>query len=100
MARKTIISEGTAASIVRKLRKNGLQPELASEFIRDYAPHENHADYQRLWANFIEETRRDLLDERDTKLVEAMNALKLHCNIVADAKKPARKAAPKEGAKA
>ncbi|APW37882.1 hypothetical protein RD110_12300 [Rhodoferax koreense] len=96
VARKTIITETTAASIVRKLRKSGLHPELASDFIRDYAPHENHADYQRLWTHFIEETRRDLLDERDTKLHEAMTALKLHCNIVDG---PAKTARPKAVAK-
>ena len=94
MARKTIISESTAGTLVRKLRKQGLHPELASEFIREYAPHENHADYQRLWTHFIEETRRDLLDERDTRLVEAMNALKLHCNVVPNVKKPAAGKAP------
>ena len=98
VARKTILTEAAAATLVRKLRKDGLHPERASEFIREYAPHENHDDYQRLWSHFIEETRRDLLDERDTKLVEAMNALKLHCNIVAGEKKPARK--PKTGAAA
>lgn len=90
VTRKTIVTEAAAASIVRKLRKSGLHPELASDFIRDYAPHENHADYQRLWAQFVEETRRDLLDERDTKLVEAMTALKLHCNIVDGPKKAAK----------
>ena len=101
VARKTILTESAAAALVRKIRKSGLHPELASEFIREYAPHENHDDYQRLWANFIEETRRDLLDERDTKLVEAMNALKLHCNVVQSEKKPAKpKTADKKGASA
>jgi len=98
VTRKTIISESTAGTIVRKLRKSGLRPELASDFIRDYAPHENHADYQRLWAQFVEETRRDLLDERDTRLVEAMTALKLHCNIVQNEKKSEKK--PAKSAKA
>ncbi len=100
VTRKTIISEATAGSIVRKLRKNGLHPETASDFIRDYAPHENHADYQRLWTQFVEETRRDLLDERDTRLVEAMNALKLHCNVVANEKKPAKAAKKTTGSPA
>jgi hypothetical protein len=90
VARKTILTESAAATLVRKLRKSGLNPEVASAFIREFAPHENHADYQRLWAQFVEETRRDLMDERDTKLTEAMNALKLHCNIVPSEKKPAK----------
>ncbi|BDT67261.1 hypothetical protein os1_14360 [Comamonadaceae bacterium OS-1] len=81
-ARKTTLTETTAASIVRKIRKGGFHPQQASDFIREYAPHEHHGDYQTLWQNFVEETQRDLLDERDTRLVEAMAALKLHCNIV------------------
>ncbi|WP_295956417.1 hypothetical protein [Rhodoferax sp.] len=81
-ARKTTLTETTAASIVRKIRKGGFHPQQASDFIREYAPHEHHGDYQTLWQNFVEENQRDLLDERDTRLVEAMAALKLHCNIV------------------
>jgi len=81
-ARKTTLTETAAASIVRKIRKGGFHPQQASDFIREYAPHEHHGDYQTLWQNFVEESQRDLLDERDTRLVEAMAALKLHCNIV------------------
>ena len=91
-ARKTTLTEAAAASIVRKIRKGGFHPQQASDFIREYAPHEHHADYQTLWQNFVEETQRDLLDERDTRLVEAMGALKLHCNLV---KAPPKTAKPK-----
>ncbi|WP_367849876.1 hypothetical protein [Rhodoferax sp. WC2427] len=81
-ARKTTLTETAAASVVRKIRKGGYHPQLASDFIREYAPHEHHADYQTLWQNFVIEAQRDLTDERDTRLVEAMAALRLHCNIV------------------
>nr|WP_315225205.1 hypothetical protein [uncultured Albidiferax sp.] len=94
-ARKTTLTETAAASIVRKIRKGGFHPQQASDFIREYAPHEHHADYQTLWQNFVEEAQRDLTDERDTRLVEAMAALKLHCNIVKAAPKAAPKTAPK-----
>ncbi len=87
--RKTTLTEAAAATLVRKIRKGSYQPAQASDFIFEFAPHEHHADYQTLWKNFVEETRRDLTDERDTRLVEAMATLKLHCNIVATpAKKP------------
>ena len=88
--RKTTLTETSAASLVRKLRKNGLDTTLASAFIREHAPHENHNDYQRLWTAFIADAERDLMDERDTRLVEAMGCLQLHCNIVATVKKTAR----------
>ncbi len=80
--RKTTLTETAAASIVRKIRKGGFQPQQASEFIREYAPHEHHNDYQTLWQNFVAESERDLQDERDTRLVEAMAVLQLHCNVV------------------
>ena len=89
-ARKTTLTETAAASIVRKIRKGGFHPQQASDFIREYAPHEHHGDYQTLWQNFVEENQRDLLDERDTRLIEAMAALKLHCNIVKAAAKAAK----------
>ena len=88
--RKTTLSETSAASLVRKLRKNGLDTTLASAFIREHAPHEHHNDYQRLWTAFMADAERDLMDERDTRLVEAMGCLQLHCNIVKAEKKPAR----------
>ncbi len=85
--RKTTLTETAAASLVRKIRKGSYNPQLASDFIREYAPHEHHNDYQTLWTAFVAETERDLKDERDTRLHEAMTALRLHCNLV--------KAAPK-----
>lgn len=80
--RKTTLTETAAASLVRKIRKGSYQPELPSAFIHEYAPHEHHNDYQTLWTQFVAETERDLKDERDTRLVEAMTALRLHCNLV------------------
>ena len=90
--RKTTLTETSAASLVRKLRKNGLDTTLASAFIREHAPHEHHNDYQRLWTAFIADAERDLMDERDTRLVEAMGCLQLHCNIVQAVKKQATRA--------
>jgi hypothetical protein len=90
VARKTTLTETAAASLVRKIRKGSYQPQLASDFIQEYAPHENHNDYQALWQHFVVETERDLKDERDTRLVEAMAALKLHCNLVKAAPKVAK----------
>ncbi|WP_394789559.1 hypothetical protein [Rhodoferax sp.] len=91
VTRKTTLTETAAASLVRKIRKGGFQPQLATDFIFEYAPHEHHNDYQTLWQQFVSESERDLRDERDTRLVEAMSVLKLHCNLV---KAPAKAAKP------
>ncbi len=95
VTRKTILTESAAGTLVRRLRKNGFDAEPARAFIHDYAPHENHDDYQRLWTAFIEEAQRDLMDERDTKLTEAMSTLMRHANITENDKKPAKKVAAK-----
>lgn len=88
---KTLLTPTSAAALVRKLRKTGLQSEPVMSFIRDFAPHESQSDYRQLWLEFLDETQRNLQDERDTKLAEAMGALKLHCNVGAIEKKAAKK---------
>ena len=86
---KTAMTQAGAGALVRKIRKSGLQPGLVNTFINDFAPHESQGDYRQLWLEFLNETQRDLMDERDTRLVEAMSALRLHCNIVNASTKPA-----------
>ncbi len=85
-ARTTSLSASAAASLVRRLRKNGFDPEPVRSFINEHAPHEHHNNYQQLWQQFVDEAERDLLDERDTSLAEALRCLRLHCNIVDVAK--------------
>jgi hypothetical protein len=78
---KTLLTPTSAAALVRKLRKTGLLSEPVTTFIRDFAPFESQGDYRELWLEFLGEAQRHLQDERDTKLVEAMTALRLHCNV-------------------
>jgi hypothetical protein len=86
---KTALTQTSAGTLVRKIRKSGLQPALVTTFINDFAPHESQGDYRQLWLEFLNDAQRDLLDERDTRLVEAMSALRMHCNVVISLKKPA-----------
>ena len=79
---KTTLTPTGAGALVRKIRKSGLQPGLVTSFINEFAPHQSQGDYRQLWLEFLSETQRDLMDERDTQLVEAMSALRIHCNVV------------------
>ena len=90
---KSTLTESAAASVVRKLRKGHFDATLAGAFIHEYAPHEHHNDYQTLWTQFVLEAERDLKDERDTKLAEAMTVLRLHCNVVKASLKTAKASA-------
>jgi hypothetical protein len=77
----TLLTEKAATSLIRKIRKNGWEPAVPEQFIRDHAPHELQADYQQLWSQFTEEAQNTLLSDRDYQLHDALALLRQHCNI-------------------
>jgi hypothetical protein len=78
---KTALTEKSAASLVRKIRKSGLHPELASQFIADHAPQHLQRDYSRLWDAFVQEASGTLQSDRDYALKDAVELLRRECNI-------------------
>ena len=50
---KTLLSEKSAASLIRKIRKTGLQPKLVNDYIAAHAPEQHQEDYARLWEDFV-----------------------------------------------
>lgn len=79
--KKTLLTEKAAASLVRKVRKNGLQPELATEFIRSHAPGAYQADYLALWNSFVQESIRTLTSDMDYQMHEALALLRRECHV-------------------
>lgn len=82
-APKTTLTEKTAATLVRKIRKSGLQPHLASEFIQNNAPAQFQNDYTDLWHAFLEEAQPLLLSDRDDTVRDALSLLRRECNVIA-----------------
>ena len=80
---KTVLTEKTAATLVRKIRKSGLQPDLASQFIQDNAPAQFQNDYAELWQAFLEEAEPLLLSDRDDTVRDAISLLRRECNVSA-----------------
>ena len=80
--KKTLLTEKTAASLVRKIRKSGLHPQLATEFIRSHAPGAHQADYCTLWNNFVQESQATLCNDRDYQLHDALALLRRECHVV------------------
>ncbi len=78
---KTLLSEKSAAALIRKIRKSGLQPELAQQFILDNAPVEHQGDYVRVWQAFMEDAHATLTSDRDYKLHDALSLLRRECNV-------------------
>jgi len=80
-AAKTLLTEKSAATLVRKIRKSGWQPELASRYIQDNAPVQHQSDYAQMWQNFVEEAQDTLVSDRDYKLHDALALLRRDCNV-------------------
>jgi hypothetical protein len=78
---KTMLTEKTAATLIRKIRKSGLQPELATQFIQRNAPAEHQDDYLDIWNAFMDDGRATLESDHDAKLHDALSLLRRECNV-------------------
>ncbi|PRC91597.1 hypothetical protein [Solimicrobium silvestre] len=84
---KTSLSEKAAKTLVKKIRSEGFQPELASDFIKQHAPHEKQASLLDDWTDFSLEAQTYLLDDWDTNLYGAMRFLQENCYVEKSVKK-------------
>jgi hypothetical protein len=82
-APKTLLTEKAAASLVRKIRKGGLQTQAAHQYIAEHAPLPHQADYTALWDNFLEDALPSLQSDMDYALNDALALLRRECNIAA-----------------
>ncbi len=78
---KTLLSEKGASTLVRKIRKSGLDASLAHTFIATHAPPECQSDYATLWDDFIEESLPTLRSDMDYGLKDALSLLRRECNV-------------------
>ena len=78
---KTLLTERAAATLVRKIRKSGVQPALAQDFIRSHAPQNQQDDYLDLWDSFVAEALPTLTSDFDYALKDALALLRRECNI-------------------
>jgi hypothetical protein len=78
---KTLLSEKAAASLIRKMRKNGWQPQLARDYLALHAPEHLQPDFISLWEAFVTESQATLLSDRDAKLSDALALLRRECNV-------------------
>lgn len=78
---KTLLTEKTAATLIRKIRKSGLQPDLAEAFIQTHAPQPLQEGYTALWQDFMEESQRTLQSDMDYALNDALALLRRECNV-------------------
>jgi hypothetical protein len=81
--KKTLLTEKTAASLVRKIRKSGWQPTAAGDFIRSHAPGVHQEDYVALWTGFVQDAEKTLLSDMDYQMHDALALLRRECNVAA-----------------
>lgn len=85
---KTLLTEKSAASLIRKIRKAtesgkvGLQPDLATQYIREHAPFAYQNDFCEMWLEFILDAQSTLESDFDYALSDALALLRLHCHVV------------------
>ena len=78
---KTLLTEKSATTLVRKIRKSGLKTEAARAYIAAHAPLPNQDDYTQLWDNFLEDALGTLQSDMDYALNDALALLRRECNI-------------------
>ena len=80
-APKTLLAEKSAAALVRKIRQHGMQPGLATDYLKAHAPEQHQDDFVRLWDEFVGEAQATLLSDHDHKLNDALALLRRECNV-------------------
>lgn len=78
---KTVLTEKTAATLLRKIRKSGLDINKARQFIQDHAPQPHQTDYLHLWDAFVNEAESTLLSDHGYALQDALALLRRECNV-------------------
>jgi hypothetical protein len=79
-----VLTEKSAATLLRKIRKSGLQPALASGYIAEHAPQQHQQAYLALWASFLDEAKDTLTSDHDYTLADALALLRRECHVGVD----------------
>ena len=78
---KTLLTEKGAASLVRKIQKSGMEPELAQQYILEHAPAQHQEGYLRLWDDFVDEAQQTLQSDAVHALQDAVALLRRECHV-------------------
>lgn len=78
---KTMLTEKSAATLVRKIRKSGFHPALAHQYLLDHAPAQHQDAYTSLWEAFVEEAQPTLQSDAVHALNDAVALLRRECHV-------------------
>lgn len=80
-APKTLLTEKSAATLLRKIRKSGFKPELAHQYIVDHAPVQHQDAYASLWDDFVQEAQATLQSDAVQAFEDALALLRRECHV-------------------
>jgi hypothetical protein len=80
-APKTVLTEKSAATLLRKIRKSGFQPALAHQYLLAHAPVQHQDAYASLWDEFVEEAQATLQSDAVHALHDALALLRRECHV-------------------
>jgi hypothetical protein len=80
-APKTLLTEKSAATLLRKIQKSGFKPALAHQYIVDHAPVQHQDAYASLWDDFVEEAQATLQSDAVHALHDALALLRRECHV-------------------
>ncbi|MCZ8256904.1 MAG: hypothetical protein O9353_05015 [Bacteroidia bacterium] len=80
-APKTLLTEKSAATLLRKIRKSGFEPALAHQYIVDHAPVQHQDAYASLWDDFVEEAQATLQSDAVQAFDDALALLRRECHV-------------------
>ena len=80
-APKTLLTEKSATTLLRKVQKAGFKPEAAQAYIAANAPAQYQNDYQKLWASFVEEAGNIFNSDAVGAFDDALALLRRECNV-------------------
>ncbi|GAA4015189.1 hypothetical protein [Actimicrobium antarcticum] len=83
---KIAITQAEARTMIRQVRKNGLDSAAVIDFIHATAPHEMQESLLMYWDEFLPEAEECILDDADISLQRAMMFLADNLNVKAKAK--------------
>jgi hypothetical protein len=79
---KTSLTERAAGTLIRKIRKSGLDADLAAKYIEEHAPVQYQEAYGELWRSFVSESKATLLSDKDYELKDALALMRRECVVL------------------
>jgi hypothetical protein len=77
----SLLTEKSATTLIKKIRKSGIDADLPLAYIREHAPVAYQNDFCGMWQEFITDAQSTLKSDFDYNLHDALALLRLQCHV-------------------